>query len=70
MIVAFRPTLQAFSQLLRTSSLSRSLVILLSGAIVLLMVVNLAVFVMIQRTAAFNDTVERDQDIHLRARRC
>jgi len=68
MIVAFRPTLQAFSQLLRTSSLSRSLVILLSGAIVLLMVVNLAVFVMIQRTAAFNDTVERDQDIHLRAR--
>jgi len=38
-------------------------VALLAGAILLLLAVNIATFVMIQRTAAFNDQVERSQQV-------
>jgi signal transduction histidine kinase len=67
MIPALRPTLLAFGRFLRTPSLSRSVVALLTGAIVLLLVVNVGVFVMLQRTSAFNHSVEEGQRIRLAA---
>lgn len=63
MIPALRPTLLAFGRFLRTPSLSRSVVALLTGAIALLLIVNIGVFVMLQRTRDFNDKVERGQRI-------
>lgn len=65
MIPALRPTLQAFGQFLRTPSLGRSVAALLTGAIALLLIVNMAVFVMLQRTRDFNDSVERGQRIQV-----
>ncbi|WP_332658448.1 sensor histidine kinase [Brevundimonas sp.] len=65
MISALRPTLLAFGRFLRTSSLSRSVVSLLAGAIALLLIVNIGVFVMLQRTSDFNDSVEKGQRIRL-----
>ncbi|MDI1327291.1 MAG: CHASE3 domain-containing protein [Brevundimonas sp.] len=67
MIPALRPTLLALGRFLRTPSLSRSVVALLTGAIGLLLVVNVGVFVMLQRTSDFNDNVERGQRIRLAA---
>ncbi|WP_332638571.1 sensor histidine kinase [Brevundimonas sp.] len=67
MIPALRPTLQALGHFLRTPSLSRSVVALLSGAIALLLIVNVGVFVMLQRTSDFNDNVERGQRVRLAA---
>ncbi|KQY80328.1 CHASE3 domain-containing protein [Brevundimonas sp. Root1423] len=67
MIPALRPTLLALGHFLRTSSLSRSVVALLTGAIILLLVVNVGVFVMLQRTSDFNQTVEEGQTIRLAA---
>lgn len=48
----------AFSQVLRTPGLARSITILLSGAIFLLLVVNASTFLMIQRTATLNEQVD------------
>lgn len=45
----------AAMRFLRTPSVGRSVVALLSAAILLLLIVNVTTFVMIQRTAAFND---------------
>ena len=67
MIPALRPSLQALGHFLRTPSLSRSVVALLGGAFILLLIVNVAVAVMLQRTGAFNDNVERGQRIRLAA---
>lgn len=67
MIPALRPTLQAFGHFLRMPSLSRSVAALLTGAIALLLIVNVGVFVMLQRTSDFNDQVERGQRIRLAA---
>jgi len=67
MIPALRPTLLALGHFLRTPSLSRSVVALLTGAIALLLLVNIAVFVMLQRTSDFNDTVDKGQRIRLAA---
>lgn len=67
MIPALRPTLQALGHFLRTPSLSRSVVALLTGAIALLLIVNVGVFVMLQRTSDFNDEVEQGQRIRLAA---
>lgn len=67
MIPALRPTLLALGRFLRTPSLSRSVVALLTGAISLLLIVNIGVFVMLQRTSDFNDNVERGQRIRLAA---
>ena len=65
MIPALRPTLQALGQFLRAPSLGRTVVALLTGAIALLLIVNIAVFVMLERTRDFNDTVDRGQRIRL-----
>jgi len=53
---------------LSTPSLARSMVILLSGAILLLLVVNLSTFVMIQRTATYNDQVDATWQMRRAAR--
>ncbi|CAL1692551.1 Adaptive-response sensory-kinase SasA [Brevundimonas subvibrioides] len=45
--------------LLRQRTLGRSIVLLLAAAMILLLAVNATTYVMIQRTAAFNDQVER-----------
>lgn len=65
---ALRPTIEAFRQFLRRPSLGRRVAALLALAIVLLLAANAAVLVMIQRTAAFNDTVEQAQQVRLVAR--
>ena len=58
---AWRNTLEALGQFLRTPTLGRRVAGLLTLAIVLLLASNLATFVMIQRTARFNDEVEQAQ---------
>ena len=63
MFSAFRPSLPALLQFARTPSIGRTIVTLLAGAIALLLMVNVATFVMIQRTADFNDRVERSQQV-------
>ena len=68
MFLAVRPSLPALLQFARTPSIGRSIVALLAGAIALLLMVNVATFVMIQRTVAFNDQVERSQHIRRSAR--
>jgi signal transduction histidine kinase len=65
---ALRPTLLAFRQFLRTPSLGRRVAGLLALAILLLLAANVAVLVMIQRTATFNDTVDQAQQVRLVAR--
>ncbi|HST92388.1 MAG TPA: CHASE3 domain-containing protein, partial [Brevundimonas sp.] len=67
MIPALRPILQAAGQFLRTPTLGRRVAGLLAAAIVLLLVVNLAVFVMIRRTAEFNDAVDTGHNVRLTA---
>lgn len=68
MISAFRPTLLAFSRFVRTPTLGRRVAGLLAVAIVLLLAVNLAVFFLIQRTVAFNRTVDQAQQVRLVSR--
>jgi len=68
MITALRPTLAALAQFLRTPTLGRRVAGLLVLALVLLLATNLATFVMIQRTARFNDDVERTQQLRRGAR--
>lgn len=68
MISALRPTLLAFIQFVRTPTLGRRVAGMLAIAIVLLLVINLAVFVLIQRTAGFNQTVEEAQQVRLVSR--
>ena len=68
MFLAVRPSLPALLQFARTPGIGRSIVALLAGAIALLLMVNVATFVMIQRTVAFNDQVERSQQIRRSAR--
>jgi len=63
-----RPALRTFGTFLRTPTLSRSIIALLALAILLLMAVNAATFVMIQRTAAYNDTVDHSQQVRLAAK--
>lgn len=67
MISPLRPTLSALMRFIREPSLSRSVAGLLSLAIVLLLAVNLAVFVMIRRTTDFNETVDHAQEVRLTA---
>ena len=67
MQVLARNSLRALVEFMRTPTLSRSVVGLLTFAIVLLLVVNAATFVMIRRTAEFNDGVERGQALRLAA---
>src|SRR5690606_19524620 len=60
-----RLALRNFGGFLRTPTLSRSIIALLALAILLLLAVNAATFVMIQRTAAYNDTVDHSQQVRL-----
>lgn len=66
---ALRHTLQTFRQFLRTPTLGRRVAGLLAVAILLLLAVNVAVFVMIRRTVEFNDTVDQAQQVRLISRR-
>ena len=68
MIPAFRPTLLAFSRFVRTPTLGRRVAGLLALAIILLLTLNLAVYFLIQRTVAFNDTVDETQQVRLVSR--
>lgn len=63
-----RPALRTFSTFLRTPTLSRSIIALLALAILLLMAVNVATFVMIERTSRYNDTVDHSQQVRLAAK--
>ena len=63
-----RPALRSFSLFLRTPTLSRSIIALLALAILLLLAVNAATFVMIQRTSAYNDTVDHSKQVRLAAK--
>lgn len=63
MFSAVRPSLPALLRFARTPSIGRSIVALLAGAILLLLAANLTTFVMIQRTAALNEQVERSQQV-------
>ena len=63
-----RPALRTFGVFLRTPTLSRSIIALLALAILLLLAVNAATFVMIQRTTAYNDTVDHSQQVRLAAK--
>jgi len=63
-----RPALRTFGAFLRTPTLSRSIIALLALAILLLLAVNAATFVMIQRTSAYNDTVDHSQQVRLAAK--
>lgn len=68
MISALRPSLLALAQFLRTPTLGRRVAGLLTLAIVLLLAANIAVFVMIRRTADFNDDVDHAQQVRLLSR--
>lgn len=63
MFSAVRPSLPALLRFARTPSIGRSIVTLLAGAILLLLAANVTTFVMIQRTAALNEQVERSQQV-------
>ncbi|MCS6627286.1 CHASE3 domain-containing protein [Roseibacterium beibuensis] len=63
MFSAVRPSLPALLRFARTPSIGRSIVALLAGAILLLLAANVTTFVMIQRTAALNEQVERSQQV-------
>lgn len=67
-MLALRPWLEAFGHFVRTPTLGRRIASLLALAIVLLLAINIAVFVMIRRTAEFNDTVEHAQQVRFTAR--
>ena len=68
MISDLRPTLLAFAQFVRTPTLGRRVAALLALAMVLMLVLNLAVFVLIQRTVAFNTSVDEVQQVRLLSR--
>ncbi len=58
MFPALTQTLTHFGRFLRQGALGRSIFLLLAVAIALLLLVNLSTFVLIQRTAAFNEQVD------------
>lgn len=65
MALAIKDNLAALGRFIRTPSLARSVVALLSGALVLLLIVNLLTFMMIRETARFNRRVEQGQAVRL-----
>lgn len=69
MISVIRSRWGAFLAMVRTPTLSRSVILLFVLALVLMLVVNAATFVMIQRTARYNETAERTQALRLTAQR-
>mgnify|MGYP001042369188 CR=1 FL=1 len=69
MFSAPHDTLRAFGRFVRTPGLGRRVAALLTVAIVLLLAINIAVFVLIRRTAEFNDTVDRTQQTRMLSQR-
>lgn len=69
MISVIRSRWGAFLAMVRTPTLSRSVIVLFVLALALMLVVNAATFVMIQRTARYNETVERTQALRLTGQR-
>lgn len=68
MVPDLRSTIQAFRLFVRTPTISRAIVGLLSLAILLLLVINIATFVMVQRIADYSREAERSQQVQLAAR--
>ncbi|WP_374515075.1 CHASE3 domain-containing protein [Brevundimonas sp.] len=64
---SWRHTLQALGHFVRTPTLGRRVAGLLALAIALLLAINVAAFVMIRRTAGFNDMSEHAQRVRLAA---
>lgn len=64
----FRSTIQGLRLFLRTPTISRAIVGLLSLAILLLLVINIATFVMVQRISDQSAASERSQQMQLAAR--
>ena len=60
--------LSQFGRFLRQGTLGRSIFLLLAGAIALLLLVNISTFVLIQRTAAFNEQVDATWQVRRAAR--
>lgn len=61
-------TLSQFGRFLREGTLGRSVFLLLAGAVVLLLAVNVSTFVLIQRTAVFNNEVDATWQLRRAAR--
>ena len=68
MIPRSRKALNTVGAFLRTPSVGRSVAALLAGAFLLLLLVNVATFVMIGRTAQVNDSIENAQQMRRAAR--
>ncbi len=68
MFPALSQTLSQFSRFLREGTLGRSIFLLVAGAIVLLLLVNVSTFVLIQRTASFNEQVDQTWQLRRAAR--
>jgi len=68
MIARLRQMMDSVEGFLRTPTIGRSVVVLLSFAFVLLLAVNIATFAMIQRSAEISGTIEHAQDMRRAAR--
>ena len=68
MSTIFPQALSQFGRFLRQGTLGRSIFLLLAGAIALLLLVNVSTFVLIQRTAAFNEQVDATWQVRRSAR--
>ena len=68
MIPRSRKALHLVGDFLRTPSVGRAVAGLLAGAFLLLLLVNIATFVMIGRTAQVNDSIEDAQQMRRAAR--
>ena len=65
---ALRPLLSDFARFVRTPTLGRRVAGMLALALILMLALNLAVFVLIQRTSDYNDRVEQAQQTRLLSR--
>jgi len=68
MISALRPALKEFGRFLRKPTLGLRVAAMLALAFLLMLALNLAVYILIQRTAAINETVEEAQQVRLLSR--
>ncbi len=68
MALSLKENLAALARFVRTPTLARSVVALLSGAILLLLAVNLTTFAMMRQTAAFNREIEHGQSVRISAK--
>jgi len=68
MLSAVPQTLSSFGRFLKEGTLGRSVFLLLAAAITLLLLVNISTFVLIQRTASFNNEVDATWQLRRAAR--